>query len=75
MSASRICRRSSERQLCEYALKEYNSDFIFVTHYPTAKRPWYTYDDADDPGYTKSFDLLFRGVEITSGGQRGARLR
>ena len=59
-----------ERQLCEYALKEYNSDFIFVTHYPTEKRPWYTYDDADDPGYTKSFDLLFRGVEITSGGQR-----
>ena len=59
-----------ERQLCEYALKEYGSDFIFVTHYPTEKRPWYTYDDVDDPGYTKSFDLLFRGVEITSGGQR-----
>ena len=59
-----------ERQLCEHALKEHNSDFIFVTHYPTEKRPWYTYDDADDPGYTKSFDLLFRGVEITSGGQR-----
>ena len=59
-----------ERQLCEYALKEHGSDCIFVTHYPTEKRPWYTYDDADDPGYTKSFDLLFRGVEITSGGQR-----
>lgn len=59
-----------ERMLCEYALKEYQSDFIFVTHYPTEKRPWYTYDDEDDPGYTKSFDLLFRGVEITSGGQR-----
>ena len=59
-----------ERMMCEYALKEYQSDFIFITHYPTAKRPWYTYDDEDDPGYTKSFDLLFRGVEITSGGQR-----
>lgn len=59
-----------ERQLCEYALKKYNSDFIFVTHYPTEKRPWYTYDDSEDPGYTKSFDLLFRGIEITSGGQR-----
>ena len=59
-----------ERQLCEYALKEHSSDFIFVTHYPTAKRPWYTYIDEDDPEYTKSFDLLFRGVEITSGGQR-----
>ena len=59
-----------ERMMCEYALKEHQSDFIFITHYPTEKRPWYTYDDEDDPGYTKSFDLLFRGVEITSGGQR-----
>ena len=59
-----------ERMMCEYALKEYRSDFIFITHYPTEKRPWYTYDDESDPGYTRSFDLLFRGVEITSGGQR-----
>ena len=52
-----------ERLMCEYALKEHNSDFIFITHYPTEKRPWYTYDDEDDPGYTKSFEsaLSWRG--------------
>jgi len=59
-----------ERWLCEYAKKKYNSDFIFITHYPMSKRPMYTYEDEQDPGYSKSFDLLFRGVEITTGGQR-----
>ena len=59
-----------ERMLCEYAQKTFNSEFIFITHYPTAKRPMYAYDDEEDLGYTKSFDLLFRGVEISSGGQR-----
>ena len=59
-----------ERWLCEYASKELGSDFIFVTHYPVSKRPFYTYEDEPDPGFTKSFDLLFRGVEITTGGQR-----
>lgn len=59
-----------ERWLCEYARTELGSDFIFITHYPVAKRPFYTYEDENDPGFTKSFDLLFRGVEITTGGQR-----
>lgn len=59
-----------ERWLCEWAAKEKGSDFIFITHYPVAKRPMYTYEDPDDIGYTRSFDLLFRGVEITTGGQR-----
>ncbi len=59
-----------ERWLCEYASEELGSDFIFVTHYPVSKRPFYTYEDENDPGFTKSFDLLFRGVEITTGGQR-----
>lgn len=59
-----------ERWLCEYAAKEFGSDFIFITHYPVSKRPFYTYEDENDPGFTKSFDLLFRGVEITTGGQR-----
>ncbi len=59
-----------ERWLSEYATKELQSDFIFITHYPVSKRPFYTYEDENDPGYTKSFDLLFRGVEITTGGQR-----
>lgn len=59
-----------ERWLCEYANQELDSDFIFITHYPVSKRPFYTYEDENDPGFTKSFDLLFRGVEITTGGQR-----
>ncbi|MCA9365464.1 aspartate--tRNA(Asn) ligase [Candidatus Kaiserbacteria bacterium] len=59
-----------ERWLCEYAKKELGSDFIFITHYPVSKRPFYTQEDPEDPGFTKSFDLLFRGVEITTGGQR-----
>ncbi|MBU4536805.1 aspartate--tRNA(Asn) ligase [Patescibacteria group bacterium] len=59
-----------ERWLCEYAKKEFNSDFIFITHYPVEKRPMYTYEDENDKGFTKSFDLLFRGIEITTGGQR-----
>ncbi|OGC86018.1 hypothetical protein A3D70_02695 [Candidatus Adlerbacteria bacterium RIFCSPHIGHO2_02_FULL_54_18] len=59
-----------ERALCEWALKEHGSDFIFVTHYPMNKRPFYTYEDEADPGYSKSFDLLFRGIEISTGGQR-----
>lgn len=61
---------SEEKWICDYVKKKHKSDFVFVTHYPTAKRPMYTYVDKDDPEFTKSFDLLFRGVEITSGGQR-----
>ncbi len=59
-----------ERAIGEWALKEHSSDFVFVTHYPVSKRPFYTYEDENDKGYTKSFDLLFRGLEITTGGQR-----
>ncbi len=59
-----------ERWLCEWAKREDNSDFVFVTHYPVSKRPFYTMEDSGDVGFTKSFDLLFRGVEITTGGQR-----
>ncbi|MCE9628734.1 MAG: aspartate--tRNA(Asn) ligase [Candidatus Vogelbacteria bacterium] len=59
-----------ERWLCEWSKKEHDSDFCFVTHYPVSKRPFYTFEDDQDIGFTKSFDLLFRGVEITTGGQR-----
>lgn len=59
-----------ERWLSEYARTELKSDFMFITHYPVSKRPFYTYEDEADPGFTKSFDCLFRGVEITTGGQR-----
>jgi len=61
---------SEEKWICEHVKKEFKSDFVYVTHYPTSKRPMYTYVDKDDPEFTKSFDLLFKGVEITSGGQR-----
>ncbi len=59
-----------ERWLCEWSRREHDCDFVFITHYPVSKRPFYTMEDSEDPGYTKSFDLLFRGVEITTGGQR-----
>ena len=59
-----------ERWLCEYAKKKYDSDFIFITHFPVSKRPFYTYEDESDPGYTKGADLLFRGIEITTLAQR-----
>ena len=61
---------TEEELLGKYAKKELGSDFIFITHYPSKKRPFYTMDDPNDPEYTLSFDLLFRGLEITSGGQR-----
>lgn len=59
-----------ERLISEWAKREHTSDFIFITHYPLSKRPFYTYEDETDKGFTKSFDLLFRGLEITTGGQR-----
>jgi nondiscriminating aspartyl-tRNA synthetase len=59
-----------ERWLCAYAAEKLGSEFIFITHFPTTKRPFYTYRDETDPTYTKGFDLLFRGVEITTGAQR-----
>ncbi|KND50940.1 MAG: aspartate--tRNA ligase [Parcubacteria bacterium C7867-007] len=59
-----------ERWLCEWSKKVHDSDFVFVTHYPVSKRPMYTTEDQTDPGFTNGFDLLFRGVEITTGGQR-----
>ncbi len=53
-----------------YAKEEFDSDFIFVTHYPYAYRPFYTMPSADDPEETCGFDLLFKGMEIATGGQR-----
>ncbi|HXF64456.1 MAG TPA: aspartate--tRNA(Asn) ligase, partial [Caldilineaceae bacterium] len=59
-----------ERWLGEWAQQEHGSDFLFVTGYPMAKRPFYTHPDPDRPGYSNSFDLLFRGAELVTGGQR-----
>ncbi len=56
--------------LCDYAKEKFGSEFIFVTHFPSAKRPFYAMNDREDPRTALSFDLLFRGLEITTGGQR-----
>jgi nondiscriminating aspartyl-tRNA synthetase len=59
-----------ERWLGQWAQNEYGSDFLFVTGYPMAKRPFYTHPNPADPRYSNSFDLLFRGTELVTGGQR-----
>ena len=59
-----------EKLLCELVKKQTGSEFVFVTHYPSAKRPFYAMDSKENPEETLSFDLLFRGLEITTGGQR-----
>lgn len=56
--------------LCDYYQKKGEGEFVFVTHFPSAKRPFYVMDDPENPAETLSFDLLFRGLEITTGGQR-----
>ena len=59
-----------ERWLGAWAKREHNSDFVFVTGYPLAKRPFYTHPDPARPAQSNSFDLLFRGTELVTGGQR-----
>lgn len=59
-----------ERLIGEYVKKTSGSDFVFLTHYPVAIRPFYTMPSQDDPMLTESFDLIFRGLEIATGGQR-----
>jgi nondiscriminating aspartyl-tRNA synthetase len=59
-----------ERTLGRWAKDEYGSDFLFVTGYPMVKRPFYTHPDPEDPTYSNSFDLIFRGLELVTGGQR-----
>jgi len=58
----------AERALGQWAKEKWGVDFLFVTKYPEAARPFYAYPEGD--GSTRGFDLLFRGLEITSGGQR-----
>ena len=59
-----------EREIGKWALEEHGSEVVFVTHYPTSKRPFYTMPDPEDPEYTLSFDVIGRGVEWLTGGQR-----
>lgn len=62
-----------EKLLGKYAKEELGSDFIFITQYKTVKRPMYTMVDPENPELTFGFDLLFKGLEITSGAQREHR--
>lgn len=59
-----------ERLICEYVKKEFGSDFVFITEFPTKKRAFYSHEIPENPELCRSFDLLFRGLEINSGAQR-----
>lgn len=59
-----------EKLLSELIKELYGSDFVFVTHYPSKKRPFYAMENPENRSETLSFDLIFRGMEITTGGQR-----
>ncbi|PHS36129.1 MAG: aspartate--tRNA(Asn) ligase [Alkaliphilus sp.] len=59
-----------EKLLAEHIKKKYTSDFVFITKYPAKKRPVYTMPDKNDKRLTNSFDLLYKGLEVTTGGQR-----
>ncbi len=59
-----------ERALGEWAKAEHGSDFLVVEGYPTAHRAFYSHPDPEDPHWSRSFDLIFRGVELVSGAQR-----
>jgi nondiscriminating aspartyl-tRNA synthetase len=61
---------TDEKLICEWARKEKQSDFVTVTHFPTKKRAFYTLPDPSNPEVSLSYDLLFRGLELSSGSQR-----
>ena len=59
-----------ETWLGAWAERTFGSSFLFVVGYPMAKRPFYTHPNPEAPKYSNSFDLLFRGTELITGGQR-----
>lgn len=59
-----------EREICRWSLETHGSEMVFITHFPTKKRAWYSYADPENPEETLSFDLIGRGVEWISGSQR-----
>jgi len=59
-----------EVDICKWALEKHNSDLVTITHFPTSAKPFYTMPDPENPEYSLSYDLLFRGVEVLSGSQR-----
>ncbi|MDD4282808.1 MAG: aspartate--tRNA(Asn) ligase [Bacilli bacterium] len=63
--------RKEEELLCQYVKENFNSDFVFVTKFPKSSRSFY--HNVDEEGYSNSFDLIYKGVEITTGAQREHR--
>lgn len=59
-----------EKEICKWALEEKGSDLVFITHYLVKKKPFYTVEDSEDPGYVLGFDLIGRGTEWLTGSQR-----
>lgn len=59
-----------EREICKWSLEEKGSDLVFVSHYPTKARPFYTYPDPESPEFNQGFDLIGRGTEWMTGGRR-----
>ena len=59
-----------EKAVCQTVAEKTGGEFVFITGYPESVRPFYAMPDAARPGKTRSFDLLFRGLEVTTGGQR-----
>ena len=68
-------RRRTSAGSGEWAVAEHGSEFLFVEGYPMAKRPFYTHPEPGRPEFSNSFDLLFRGLELVTGGQRLHRYR
>ena len=62
-----------EREICKYTKETYNSDFVFITDYYYSERPFYSKKHEDNAKFSKTFDLLYKGIEITSGAQREHR--
>lgn len=64
----------SERLICDYAKKNFDSELIFITEYPFAERAFYSMKCEDNPANCKCYDLLYKDGEITSGAQREHRV-
>lgn len=63
-----------ERRIAAYAAETFGHEFVFLTDYPASIRPFYHMRDDDNPGITRSYDLLWNGVEISTGAQREHRV-
>ncbi|HIP66804.1 MAG TPA: aspartate--tRNA(Asn) ligase, partial [Candidatus Nanopusillus sp.] len=63
----------SERLLGKYFMEEYNEPIVFITNYPWSERPFYHMRLEEDPFWTKSFDIFYKGLEISTGAQREHR--